>query len=490
MKLHLAHPLQLLLSTALAGSMVLACSGAGDGDADGDGTGTYDPDRDSGGGSGAGGTPGGGGGTGGVPGGGAGGGTGQVVINEVAAAGDPIDWVELTNLGDAPVSLDGWTMLDDLMAPAADRAALPNGLVVPAGGFLVIDISDETLGFKIGGDEEVGLWNPAGELADSVDWEEDASPEGGSYARSPDGTGAFQTVGEPTRGGPNSDAPPMMGGGDDPDAGVDPMLPGEIVINEVAAAGDPEDWFELTNIGGMPVSLDGWTALDAIMGPPEERVALPVGTVVPPGGHVVFEASDDALGFKLGKDEELAIWDAAGNLVDSVDWEDGESPEGGSYARDPDGTGDFAVTEAPTRGESNGGGGNAAPGRVVINEVAAAGEPNDWFELHNDGGSDVDISGWTYTDSIVAEPTRATFAEGTVVPAGGFLVVEVTDEDQGFKLGGDEELGLFDADGNLVDSVDWEEGASPAGGSYARVPDGAGDFRTGMPDTRGASNGG
>ena len=55
-----------------------------------------------------------------------------VLINEVAAKGEPEDWVELINVGAAPVSLDGWSLSDD---PAAlERAPLPLGLTIAPGG--------------------------------------------------------------------------------------------------------------------------------------------------------------------------------------------------------------------------------------------------------------------------------------------------------------------------------------------------------------------
>ena len=59
---------------------------------------------------------------------------------------------------------------------------------------------------------------------------------------------------------------------------------------------------------------------------------------------------------------------------------------------------------------------------VVFNELsyhpvggAAAGE---WVELHNQMAIDIDLSGWHLEDGI-----NFTFAEGTVIPGGGHLVI-------------------------------------------------------------------
>ncbi len=51
----------------------------------------------------------------------------------------------------------------------------------------------------------------------------------------------------------------------------------------------------------------------------------------------------------------------------------------------------------------------------------------------------------------------------------------------GFKLGGDEELGIWTSEGVLVDSVDWDEGDAGEGESYSRFPDGTGEFHSVVP---------
>ncbi|MCA9548322.1 MAG: lamin tail domain-containing protein [Myxococcales bacterium] len=144
-----------------------------------------------------------------------------------------------------------------------------------------------------------------------------------------------------------------------------------------------------------------------------------------------------------------------------------------------------APTPAPAAPEEPKGSPAPAPqaalptrGQVVINEVAAKGDPVDWIELFNVDTHPVDLSGWTFVDDVTAEPPGAgTFPQGTVIQPGQFLQVEVSDEASGFKLAGDEELILFDADGQVADAVDWSDGDSPAGGSLARIPDGIGHFR-------------
>jgi hypothetical protein len=128
------------------------------------------------------------------------------------------------------------------------------------------------------------------------------------------------------------------------------------------------------------------------------------------------------------------------------------------------------------------------PPALVINEVAAAGAPNDWFEVVNAGFTPVRLADYLFIDSGPIDDA-VPFDDGNVLAPGAYFVQEVTDGGNGFKLGADEELHLFRiADGAMSDTVDWADGASPDGSSYARIPDITGSFQTVTPDTRGVPN--
>lgn len=165
----------------------------------------------------------------------------------------------------------------------------------------------------------------------------------------------------------------------------------------------------------------------------------------------------------------------------------GTADAGGADAGGTDTGAADAATDTPGVDTIEDTGGDFA-GVITINEVAAAGDPDDWFELANGGETDVDVSGWTFTDSIADEPGRASFPEASIVPAGGYLLVQFEGEFPGFGLAGDEELGVHDADGNLVDGVDWNEGDSPDGASLGRIPNFDGDWRTLFTPTPGEAN--
>ncbi len=133
---------------------------------------------------------------------------------------------------------------------------------------------------------------------------------------------------------------------------------------------------------------------------------------------------------------------------------------------------------------------DAADGRcpLAVNEIAAAGRPDDWIELVNVSAGPVDLAGFMFIDQA-DDPALAAPLLATVLAPGGRHVQTVTDADQGFQLGAADALWLYrDATTVHCDGDAWRDGDAPSGGSYARVPDGAGPFETTEPDTRGVPN--
>ena len=81
-----------------------------------------------------------------------------LVINEVAAQGDPLDWFELYNASDGPIDLANFVMADDL-TDESKRVPFPADMVIEAGAFLQIELDkDGWPGFALGRDEELGIW--------------------------------------------------------------------------------------------------------------------------------------------------------------------------------------------------------------------------------------------------------------------------------------------------------------------------------------------
>ncbi|MGE5293638.1 MAG: lamin tail domain-containing protein, partial [Solirubrobacterales bacterium] len=115
---------------------------------------------------------------------------------------------------------------------------------------------------------------------------------------------------------------------------------------------------------------------------------------------------------------------------------------------------------------------------VVINEVHThpdiKTELVEFVELYNAGAADADLSGWSFTEGVFY-----TFPAGTTLPAGGYLVVAEDPQQLGEKFGtariglaaervfgpygggldGDgERVVLCDAEGQVVDEVDYQLG--------------------------------
>ena len=151
---------------------------------------------------------------------------------------------------------------------------------------------------------------------------------------------------------PGGDGPDGGDGSEGADPGTTPVNAG-LVINELDAKGDPLDWFELHNASPDPIALDRFEVADNLTDA-GKRTAFPAGTTIQPGAYMQFTLDRDGWpGFALGDDEELGIWRLDATLVDSVDWDEGQSSDGQSYARVPDATGDFQTVDNPTPGAAN-----------------------------------------------------------------------------------------------------------------------------------------
>lgn len=126
---------------------------------------------------------------------------------------------------------------------------------------------------------------------------------------------------------------------------------------------------------------------------------------------------------------------------------------------------------------------DAGPTRLLVLNEVAAGEDPDWFEIVNATTGDLELSDFVYVDAKGMLDKAVAFPKMTLA-AGAFYAQDVSGT---FKLGSDEELWLYKS-GELSDGVDWAEGDSPKGGSYARDPDVFGAWKTTTKQTKGAPN--
>ncbi len=310
-----------------------------------------------------------------------------------------------------------------------------------------------------------------------------------------------------------------------------PASPSGLVINEVAAAGDPDYWIELYNGGDESVDLGGWTLTDS---DPAHSHVFAGGQTIGAGGYkLLLREEAGGFTFGLGQADSVVLYDDQGLIVDRVDWAEGASPEGTSYGRIPNGTGEFVTLVAPTPAAENEAnpswscgdgvknldevcdGDDLAGGAcedygftgtglacaadclgfdtaacqelsmvVVINEVSSS--DDDPIELYNPGDEAVDMSGWTVVDEN-DQPTQGAyvFPEGSVLEPDTYHVLRKQIAHL-FGLGGADSVRLLDNDGLLVDAVTWPKDGAVV--SFCRIPNGTGASQVCSAPTFGETN--
>lgn len=170
------------------------------------------------------------------------------------------------------------------------------------------------------------------------------------------------------------------------------------------------------------------------------------------------------------------------------------------------------ATTSTTASSSSSGGKVDHP---VINEISAKSE--DWVELANPGTAAVDLGDYGLCDDV--DPTQgaecdlatiARFPKGTMIPAGGYVLV-VGDQDPAAGVGpqvmclpsggpttcfyvswkvsssNGETVHLVAPNDDPVDEVKYPVDAVPSGQTWGRLPDGTGAFAANKP-TPGAGN--
>ncbi|MCH2064922.1 MAG: lamin tail domain-containing protein [Roseibacillus sp.] len=283
------------------------------------------------------------------------------------------------------------------------------------------------------------------------------------------------------------------------------------------------EFIEFKNTSGATVDFTGVTLSDGV------HFTFPLGSVVPPGGHIV--AVEDTVAFyaRYGGSgspwyfpgiqvagawsgalnnggERIVVTDAGGVPLQTITYNDA-----GSWPGRADGRGSSTEVENPSlvpvaqpgkdlyldsgnnwraSSEFHGSPGRDGAGpdnRVVFNEILSNSDPPgvDVFELLNTQGSDLDIGGWFVSDDA-GDFKKYRIADNTVLPAGGLRTFDESEFNNvsnaeslvPFALNGSQGDDLYlletNAAGNLLRFVDRVEfGAAAAGESFGRWPDGS-----------------
>ena len=131
---------------------------------------------------------------------------------------------------------------------------------------------------------------------------------------------------------------------------------------------------------------------------------------------------------------------------------------------------------------------------IVINELMPKnsqygsdqdGEFDDWIELYNLSNEDLDISGFYLSDSK-KDVTKWKFPQGTIIGKNGFLIVWADGDTTqvglhtNYKLSAaGENVVLLSPEQELINLVEYPETLIEQ--SWARVPNGTGDFKWSSP---------
>jgi regulation of enolase protein 1 (concanavalin A-like superfamily) len=335
--------------------------------------------------------------------------------------GRRLEFVELHNSDSAPADLSGFRLSGDV------DFTFPANTTLAPGHFLVVAQNPADLASAYSGTEALGPWRgqlPRGAGTVRLRHRSGAVLLEVNYSDEPpwpaaaDGAGHSLVLWRPSYGegdvrswGPSARRDGSPG---QPEV-IRPDRLRSIVINEVLAHTDePEaDFVEIYNHGTVAVDLSNCVLTDD---PGVIKFLIPAGTSIPPAGHLAWDQHQ--LGFALSAaGEAVYLIDPPGDrVVDAVRF--GPQFNGLSAGRFPEGSPAWVNLSVPSPGAANPG---TLPGDIVINEIQYH-PPHDplgeFVELHNRGGSPVNLKGWRFVDGITF-----TFTNDQVIAAGGYVVV-------------------------------------------------------------------
>ena len=398
---------------------------------------------------------------------------GKVVINEINSEED---WVELANIGDEEVSLDGYFITDDKLLERKsenktyalkDVKLLPNEYIVLEKG--------KDFDFGLGKSDSVFLFDKDNNEIDSFSY---TSASKGTWSRLKDGTFVDSEI---TKGRENN---------------TKNLIDVKVVLNEINSS--PDDWVEIVNLTNDKVDVSGFEVRD---NSDDHRWKFPENSYIQKDEALVIDANsegliydDEAKEYKsgtfsealgLGSGDSVRLYDNKGNLLDSYSWTEHAQYNNdkalASFGRYPDKTGLFTLTKE-TKGKKN----EIIPNQIVINEIESNGDETDWVEIINIGASDVDISSWYLLDNDPeghkAETTPV--SSKTILKPGEIYVFD-QNKDFTFGLGKADSVTIYDKNGSIIDSYSWK---GHANGVYARISDGEGEMVDFSQPTKGKRN--
>ncbi len=318
---------------------------------------------------------------------------GIIRINEVMADprtglydedGELVDWVELYNTSDQPVSLKGLALSDKESDPLKWR--FPEDASIPARGYYIVFCSGKNrllsadqishTNFRISAEREtIILSDSRGRLMDRAAI--DNLPMDASLGR--DEGGNWQVYQTATPGMPNNSA-----GAAQAQKNLLAANPTQVYITEImSSSSNGGDWVELYNASTQTVYLEGYGLSDNLGRP--RKWQFPSGASINPGEYKIIQldgtnnqADGHHTNFKLSRagGEVICFSDPNGRVLDKIHLP--LVPTDISYGR-TSGLEGFFYYDAPTMGQVNG------TGFLGFTETPSFALRGGIFELKKDG---------------------------------------------------------------------------------------------------------
>lgn len=436
---------------------------------------------------------------------------GSLIINEYVTSNfntlrdenwNSPDWIELFNNGKTAIWLGDIYISDDAETP--EKALLPDYTLEPGDYFLVFASGKTSTNqepfhvpFKLGqGDQHILLTRNQ----ETLDIQElETLPTDISKGRLENGKWVYFATPTPDS---QNDTPGS------PTKAISPVWPIEktVIISEymtdnvytyVDSNGRANDWVELYNTSDSPVPIGNMFLSDNL--DVQNKFNLP-DYEMKPGEYLIISLSSRedtsdrfTAPFSLGGDDsQIVLSDNSGYAIDML--EIFALPEGVSAGQTSDG--EFGFYAAPTPGEANSK--TISPTKditperkpqsgLIINEfmpnnrygiLDAYGKSSDWIEIYNPTDTDVPLDGFALSDDA-GDPLKWQFPENAVLPAGEFLVVFASGNDEtvngeyhtNFSLSSDDDILLLSEPNTAAaDSMVPEQ--LPGNASKGKTPEG------------------
>jgi phosphatidylserine/phosphatidylglycerophosphate/cardiolipin synthase-like enzyme len=220
----------------------------------------------------------------------------SAVLNEILPApGKAFDeeFIELFNPGTSGADIGGWS-LDDIPDGGSKPFLIPNGTVIPAGGYLVFYNSTTRIVLNNDGDT-VRLLDAGGGLRDIFIY--NSSDHDVSWGRVPDASPDWRELDRPTPGVSNPSPKPASEEGRR-------LLLTQVYYHAYFKKGD--EFSAVSNPSASPVDLSGWTISDN-----DSMVIFPEGTQILPGRTIFITGNSSDFLSDMGVPPDISTTGAS-----------------------------------------------------------------------------------------------------------------------------------------------------------------------------------